>query len=1409
MKTEGIRNRPKNFIGRCRRETKRHRSRRRLFAEPLEDRRLLAASVVENPFPFHNPLIATDVNGDFLTTPRDALQIINVLNDTGVRQLDPASGNGDGAFLDVSSDNQLTPLDALGVINHLNRGEGLGEIVAIRAEVQDTAGVPVTSGKLIAGEPYRLAMFTEDLRATPAGVFAAYADIGFNDPSLFMVGDRHPDAFQTPAQFFQFATFDGEYKGQKSAFPPFWSGIPGDVNNPPDLDGTDDDGLTFPNELDELGAFASLSELGGGEFEVLHLDITPTTRGQLDLLLNPADATGNGVLLFGANTTIPPDVIDYGTTVSYQIIQPINAEDDSFPATQGTLLEDSPTVALDVLANDFFGEGFSGTLSLDPGGLTQPANGTVAISGSVINYTPDADFFGTDTFMYTAVDGQGHSDTAMVTVEVTSVNDAPNALDDSPASIAEDSGAHVIDVLVNDDAGPANEDQTLTITAVTQGVGGSVSISNAGADVTYTPDADFFGTDTFTYTITDNGNLTDTATVTITVDNINDPPIAVDDAISGIQEDSATSTLGVLANDSAGPGNEDSIQGITIVGVGPTDNGGTAAISADSLSIDYTPAADFFGDETFTYTISDGEFPATATVVVTVDNINDPPIAMADTVFADEFSTGNIFDVLANDSPGAGPETEPLTIQGVTTPSAGGTVTIAGDGQSLIYSPDPSALGPFEETFEYTISDGQLTDTAMVTVNVEPVIRPRARDDRFDVQEDSALADNVFDVTANDLFNDGATKAPITIVTQPLHGTAEVFNDFFIRYAPSADYFGPDSVEYQIDDDFVGPDGASVPDVGELILTVQNVNDAPIGVDDSFSEIQEDSAGETFDVLFNDKAGPDNETEPIVVSAVTQAQHGTVTIINGGSSVRYVPVGDYFGPDSFSYTLSDGQLTAGANVSLTIDNVNDAPIAVNDSYPSIQEDSADNLLDVLQNDAAGPTNETEAIVVSGITPASHGTVAIGVNGANVLYTPDGDYFGPDTFTYTISDVGGLTSTATVNLTVNDVNDDPTAVSDQVLALKNFKDQPLDVVSNDLIAPDVNEQLTITGLGPNNLTTIATPHGTASVAAGGQSVIYTPDTDFESAQGGLDTLTYTISDGRGGSSVGSVEIEVVDAVPSDISGSIFMDVNNNGIRDPQEIALAGVEVMLTGMNIRGETVDRMVTSGTDGTFLFNSVLPGALNNTTGYTVAANTPEFTIDGLDRIGDDSVDSTYTPGSAGNDVFTGIELGLFGTQRAEMNYSFGERGLTGRYTSISQYLSSTRKGLAAATSLAGDNYWFTVMKGWDGVETAQVQLANDFTSATLTILDTQGQTHVRTISYRDYHVAGDRTTGQFIIYFNGSAQDLGFNLPGGLTYSDQNPNGAEGESMGDDLQAPETMTEAEMYAANVDAAFGDGQWS
>jgi VCBS repeat-containing protein len=250
------------------------------------------------------------------------------------------------------------------------------------------------------------------------------------------------------------------------------------------------------------------------------------TAGGL-LTWTPTEAQGPGFYNITVRVTDNAGLFDNQTfmvKVNEVNVAPVAADDAA------TVNEDSGPNAIPVLANDMDGDGDTLTVTA----VTQGTHGTVAIAGGTVEYTPAADYFGTDSFTYTVSDGNGGTDSAIVTITVVGVNDPPTAADDS-LTMLEDGGTQTILVLSNDGIAP-DAGETLTVTAVTQGAHGTVAITSGGTRLTYGPAANWHGIDTFTYTVSD-GSLTATATVTVTVTSVNDEPVIttvdVKTAISG------------------------------------------------------------------------------------------------------------------------------------------------------------------------------------------------------------------------------------------------------------------------------------------------------------------------------------------------------------------------------------------------------------------------------------------------------------------------------------------------------------------------------------------------------------------------------------------------------------------------------------------------------------------------------------------------------------------------------------------------------------------------------------------------------------------------------------------------------------------------------------------------------------
>jgi PKD repeat protein len=357
----------------------------------------------------------------------------------------------------------------------------------------------------------------------------------------------------------------------------------------------------------------------------------------LDVLANDTDADGQTLTVTGASAGNGTVVINTQGSLSYSPSANFNGSDtltysisdgaggtDSATVTvsvtavndapqagddSATVTEDSTANTLSVLANDSDVDGDNLTVTGASAGY-----GTVRInSNGTLSYSPGLNFHGNDTLAYTVSDGAGGTDTAIVGIVVTAVNDAPQAVDDS-ATVAEDSGANTLSVLGNDSD---VDGDNLTVTGASA-ANGTVAVNSNGT-LSYSPTNDFHGTDSLSYTISDGAGGTDSANVTVSVTPVNDPPVAANDTAT-VAPDSTANTLTVLANDS-------DIDGDALTVTAATAANGTVSINPDG-TLSYSPTSGFVGTESLGYEISDGAgASAAATVTVAVTAIDEPPVA--------------------------------------------------------------------------------------------------------------------------------------------------------------------------------------------------------------------------------------------------------------------------------------------------------------------------------------------------------------------------------------------------------------------------------------------------------------------------------------------------------------------------------------------------------------------------------------------------------------------------------------------------------------------------------------------------------------------------------------------------------------------------------------------------------------
>jgi hypothetical protein len=187
-------------------------------------------------------------------------------------------------------------------------------------------------------------------------------------------------------------------------------------------------------------------------------------------------------------------------------------------------------------------------------------------------------------------------------------------------------------------------------------------------------------------------------------------------------------------------------------------------------------------------------------------------------------------------------------------------------------------------------------------------------------------------------------------------------------------------------------------------------NTPPHAVDDS-ATVNEGSGANTINVLSNDT---DTDGDTLTITAVTQGAHGAV--VNNSTSVSYTPAHNFFGSDSFTYTISDGHSSDTATVTVTVININDAPVANGDSYSMNQDTTFSPAAPgVLGNDTDVDGDVLTAVLVGNV---AHGSLTLNGNGS-FTYTPAPHFAGNDAFTYKATDGPESSNVATAALHVID------------------------------------------------------------------------------------------------------------------------------------------------------------------------------------------------------------------------------------------------------------------------------------------------------------------------------------------------------------------------------------------------------
>jgi len=279
---------------------------------------------------------------------------------------------------------------------------------------------------------------------------------------------------------------------------------------------------------------------------------------------------------------------------------------------------------------------------------------------------------------------------------------------------------------------------------------------------------------------------------------------------------------------------------------------------------------------------------------------------------------------------------------------------------------------------------------------------------------------------------------------------------------------------------------------------IEFANEAPQASDDQFT-VDADSADNALNVLSNDS---DADGDSLTISGVSQPADGQASI--SGSQVIYTPDPGFTGTDSFTYAVDDGfDGQASATVTVTVQSNNEPPVVGDLSAETLRNQPVD--IDVL-NEASDP--DGDELNIAAFNQPQNGTVT--QSGDALRYQPDDQFVGSDSFTFTITDGRGGEASAVVTVMVQSDNEPP-IVGD--LSAETLRNRPVDIdVLAEASDPD-DDELTIAAF---------VQPGNGTVTRSGDVLRYQPDSEFV----GSDSFMFTISDGRGGRSTGSVVVDVV-------------------------------------------------------------------------------------------------------------------------------------------------------------------------------------------------------------------------------------------------------------------------------------------
>ncbi|WFR60916.1 Ig-like domain-containing protein [Paenibacillus amylolyticus] len=495
---------------------------------------------------------------------------------------------------------------------------------------------------------------------------------------------------------------------------------------------------------------------------------------------------------------------------------------------------------------------------------------------------------------------------------------------------------------------------------------------------------------------------------------------------------------------------------------------GTVTVNPDG-SLTYTPNTGFAGTDSFTVIVRDPN-GGTAISTVTVQVVNRPPTTQNVNLTTPE----NI--AVFGQVIGVDPDGDPLTYN-LNSQPANGTAALNPNG-TFTYTPNPNFIGV--DTFTVLVSDpsgGTVVSTVTITVVNLP---PTTQNVNLTTPENVPVSGQVIASDPN------ADPLTFTLNSAPASGTAVVNPDGTFTYTPNASFVGTDSFTVLVSD---GRGGTALSNV-----TIQVTNQPPVAQNQTLN-----TPGNT--PVSGQIIATDPNADPLTFALNSVPTNGTA-VVNADGTFTYTPNAGFVGTDSFTAIVRDPS-GASAIATVTINVLNQPPVTSNQSLSTLQNTPVTGQIIATDPNA-------DPLTYSLLSPPTNGTVTVNPDGS-FSYQPATGYVGVDTFSVLVSDGRGGTAVSVVTITV--ANRPPVVTNQSLSTLQNVP------VNGQVVATDPDGDPLTYALQspPSNGTAIVNPDG---------SFTYTPVTGFV----GIDSFSVLVSDGKGGTSVGSVTVNVIDQPP---------------------------------------------------------------------------------------------------------------------------------------------------------------------------------------------------------------------------------------------------------------------------------------